>query len=269
MRRSIATVTMSGTLREKLNAASSAGFAGIELMEADIAGHKPREIAAMVADFGIEIDVLQPFRNFEGVSSEQHMANVERARRAFDLMAELGTSLMLVCSNTSEDAICDDHLSSDQLAEIADIAVDRSLKVGFEALSWGTCISTYDHAYKVVRTANHEGLGIVLDSFHTLALQDPLSDMPSIDPARVFYVQIADAPMLSLPLIDWSRHHRRLAGNGDMDVGAFLRSVAETGYDGTISLEIFSDELKRKSALEVAREGMNSLITLEASICVQ
>ncbi|QCL97746.1 sugar phosphate isomerase/epimerase family protein [Agrobacterium tumefaciens] len=266
MKRSIATVTMSGTLKEKLNAASSAGFAGIELMESDIAGHKPREIAAMISDFGLEIDVLQPFRNFEGVSSEQHMANLERARRAFDLMAELGTSLMLVCSNTSDVAICDDNLSSDQLAEIADIAADRSLKIGFEALSWGTCISTYDHAYKVVRTANHKGLGIVLDSFHTLALQDPLLDIPSIDPGQLFYVQIADAPMLSLPLIDWSRHHRRLPGNGDMDVGAFLRSVTQTGYNGTISLEIFSDELKGRPALEVAREGMDSLKKLEADI---
>ncbi|WP_234689295.1 sugar phosphate isomerase/epimerase family protein [Allorhizobium ampelinum] len=259
---------MSGTLQEKLQAASAAGFAGIELLEGDIAGHKPGEVASMVADLGLQIDILQPFRDFEGVLPEQHAANLEKAKRAFDLMAELGTSLMLVCSNTSESAICDDELSSDQLAEIADLAIERSIKIGFEALSWGTCISTYEHAYRVVCAAQHRALGIVLDSFHTLAVSDSLSNLHALDPEHVSYVQIADAPRLALPLIDWSRHHRRLPGHGDLDVAGFLRAITEAGYDGTISLEIFSDELKRRPASEVALDGMSSLIELENALAL-
>ena len=69
MRRSIATVSMSGTLRQKLEAIAAARFDGIELFENDFVnfdGSAARP-AAMAADLGLAIDLYQPFRDFEGM----------------------------------------------------------------------------------------------------------------------------------------------------------------------------------------------------------
>jgi hypothetical protein len=71
---------------------------------------------------------------------------------------------------------------------------------------------------------------------------------------------------LDLPLIEWSRHHRCLPADGDLDVSGFLAAVLATGYQGPISLEIFGDALKLLPAEEIARRGMRSLISLERQI---
>ena len=55
----------------------------------------------MVRDHGLEITLFQPFRDFEGMPEPQRTRTFDRAERKFDLMEELGTDLMLVCSNVS------------------------------------------------------------------------------------------------------------------------------------------------------------------------
>ena len=55
----------------------------------------------MVRDHGLEITLFQPFRDFEGMPEPQRARAFDRAERKFDLMGELGTDLMLVCSNVS------------------------------------------------------------------------------------------------------------------------------------------------------------------------
>src|SRR5579862_5816049 len=103
MRRSIATVCLSGTLEEKLAAAAYAGFDGIELFEADLIGSRlsPREVRARAAELDLTIDLYQPFRDFEGVSPKQLERNLHRAEAKFEVMEELEVTLMLVCSNVS------------------------------------------------------------------------------------------------------------------------------------------------------------------------
>ena len=105
MQRSIATVSLSGTLPEKLEAIAAAGFDGVEIFENDLLYYdgSPREIRQMCADLGIAITLFQPFRDFEGCRRDRLPRNLERAERKFDLMQELGTDLVLVCSNASAD----------------------------------------------------------------------------------------------------------------------------------------------------------------------
>src|SRR5215468_5067731 len=99
MRKSIATVCLSGTLEEKLAAAAQVGFDGVEIFESDLVscGSSPRQIRRLCTDLGLRIELYQPFRDFEGVPAEQLVANLERARRKFDVMNELGVDILLVC----------------------------------------------------------------------------------------------------------------------------------------------------------------------------
>ena len=73
MKFSIATVSLGGTLPEKLAAIAAAGFEGVEIFEADVLAHEgsPAEIGRMVRDQGLEIVAFQPFRDFEGMPEPQ------------------------------------------------------------------------------------------------------------------------------------------------------------------------------------------------------
>ncbi|WP_341911036.1 TIM barrel protein [Ferrovibrio terrae] len=265
MRRSIATVSLSGTLSEKLEAAAAARFHAVEIFENDLLffNGSPRQVRGLAKDLGLEIVLFQPFRDFEGVSDAQLKRNLDRAEKKFDVMAELGAPLMLVCSNVAPDAIGDPERSAAQMYELAERAGKRGLKIGLEALAWGTHINTYGHAWQVVKTANHPHLGVVLDSFHTLALGDTPDAITDIPGNKIFFVQLADAPKLSMDILSWSRHFRCFPGQGDLDVTSFTLKALEAGYTGPLSLEIFNDDFRAASTRLTAVDGMRSLNYLE------
>jgi len=111
MRKSIASVSLSGTLIDKLEAIAAAGFDGVEIFEPNLLAHEgtAREVARQAADLGLAIDLFQPLRDFEGVPDDEFRRNLERAENRFDVMGELGAPLMLVCSNTGADVADDDE----------------------------------------------------------------------------------------------------------------------------------------------------------------
>src|SRR5262245_16236490 len=103
MIRSIATVSIGGSLNEKLRAIAAAGFNAVELFENDFTcfDGSARDVARMCADLGLGICALQPFRDFEGMPEPLRSRGFKRAEKKFDLMQELGTDLLLICSNVS------------------------------------------------------------------------------------------------------------------------------------------------------------------------
>src|SRR6188472_279295 len=193
MRRSIATVSMSGTLRQKLQAIAAARFDGIELFEADFVNFagSAADLRAMAGDLGLSIDLYQPFRDFEGMPDADHARNCDRAERKFDLMQALGAPTLLVCSNTSERSLADPQRSAAQLHELAERAARRNLRIGYEALAWGRHVNRYRQAWAIVERADHPHLGLVLDSFHTLSLGDDPSAIATIPGEKIFFLQMA------------------------------------------------------------------------------
>jgi 4-hydroxyphenylpyruvate dioxygenase len=263
--RSIATVSLSGALDEKLRATASAGFDAVEIFENDLLSFSgsPRDVGNLCRDLGLEICAFQPFRDFEGMPEPQRARNLARAERKFDLMQELGTDLLLVCSNISPASLGGIDRAAADFRELGERAASRGLRVGFEALAWGRHVNDYRDAWEIVRRADHKSIGIILDSFHALAPAFPTNPIQSIPADKIFLVQLADAPKLGLDVLSWSRHFRCFPGQGDLPVTDFVRAVRTTGYEGPLSLEIFNDQFRAGSPVRTATDGLRSLILLE------
>jgi len=264
MKKSIATVSLSGTLTDKLDAIAAAHFDGVEIFEPNLrsCNGTAREIGHYAKSLGLSVELFQPLRDFEGVSDEQLRRNLDRAEAAFDTMEDLGATLMLVCSNTAADIPDDEERITTQLSELAERAGRRGLKIGYEALAWGTCVATFDKAFRIVERANNPHLGLILDSFHTLVRREDWSSLADLPANRIFFVQLGDAPALDLDALSLRRNHPRMPGQGDLDVAGFLRAVLATGYTGTVSLEIFNEKTL-ESAPATARAAMHALLSVE------
>ena len=264
MKTSIATVSISGELPEKLEAIARAGFDGVEIFENDFLAFdgSPKDVGKMVRDFGLEITLFQPFRDFEGMPANLRQRTFDRAERKFDVMQELGTDLVLVCSNVSPVSLGGIDRAADDFRELGDRAAKRGLKVGYEALAWGRHINDHRDAWEIVRRADHHNIGLILDSFHTLSRKIDINSIRSIPKDKIFIVQLADAPLIDMDLLYWSRHFRNMPGEGDLPVTAFTAAIAETGYDGYFSLEIFNDQFRGGSTRSIAADGHRSLIYL-------
>ena len=264
MKTSIATVSISGNLREKLEAIAAAGFDGIEIFEQDFIADaaSPAEIGRMVRDHGLEITLFQPFRDVEGLPEPLRARAFDRAERKFDVMQELGTDLVLMCSSCHPQALGGIDRAAADFAELGDRAAHRGLRIGYEALAWGRHVNDHRDAWEVVRRADHPNVGLILDSFHTLARRIDPDTIRRIPGDRIFFVQLADAPAIEMDLLYWSRHFRNMPGEGDLDVPGFLRAVMATGYAGPLSLEIFNDQFRGANARLVARDGYRALVAL-------
>ena len=267
MRYSIATVCLSGTLETKIAAISKAGFGFIEIFENDLVTSKntPETIATMISDAGLETIVYQPFRDFEGLTGRLRAKAFDRAERKFDLMARLDTDLLMVCSSVHPQATPGISRIANDLNELADRAVQRNMRVAYEALGWSHIISDYRDSWEVVRRANHPALGLCLDTFHIYSRQTEIDSVANIPGEKIFLVQIADAPKLSMDPLSWSRHHRCFPGQGQLDLGQFMEKLRQTSYDGPLSLEIFNDQFRAGNADGVALDGHRSLIYLNRS----
>ncbi|MGG5807742.1 bifunctional sugar phosphate isomerase/epimerase/4-hydroxyphenylpyruvate dioxygenase family protein [Falsiroseomonas sp. CW058] len=267
--KSIATVCLSGPLADKLEAAAAAGFDGVEIFENDLLTFDgtPAEVRRMCRDLGLAITIFQPFRDFEAMPEPQRARNLDRAERKFDTMAALGTDLLLVCSSVHAAAIDDPARAAADLHEMAERAAQRGLRVCYEALAWGRHVNRWRQAWEVVRRAGHPALGLCLDSFHTLSLGDDLAGLAAAVPGeKLFFLQLADAPRLSMDVLSWSRHHRLFPGQGELTVAPFLRDVLAAGYAGPVSLEVFNDEFRAAPSRRIARDGLRSLTWLDEAV---
>lgn len=268
LRTAIATVCLSGTLDDKLAAAAEAGFDGIELFENDLLASRrsPAEIRQRCADLGLSIDLYQPFRDFEAVPPDVLAANLRRAEHKFDVMAELGVDTVLVCSSVSQEAIDDDDLAAEQLHLLGSRAAERGLRIAYEALAWGRFVNGYEHAWRIVRRAAHPALGVCLDSFHILSKGDDPRAIRAIPGEKIFFLQLADAPVLPMDVLQWSRHHRLFPGQGDFDLTTFTRNVLDAGYRGPLSLEVFNDVFRQSDPYRAAVDALRSLVSLQDSL---
>jgi 4-hydroxyphenylpyruvate dioxygenase len=265
MRTGIATVCLSGTLKEKMQACAIAGFDGIEIFEQDLVTSplSPEDVRKMATDLGLGLDLYQPFRDFDGVTPELLKANLRRAEAKFKLMARLGMDTILVCSNVATATIDDDGLRAEQLAQLAGLAGDHGVKVAYEALAWGKYVNDYEHAYRLVETVDHPNLGTCLDSFHILSRDWETSHIEAFNPEKIFFVQVADAPKLSMDVLSWSRHYRVFPGEGQFELAKFMGHVVRAGYTGPVSLEVFNDVFRQSDVERTAVDAMRSLIWLE------
>nr|WP_284711021.1 sugar phosphate isomerase/epimerase and 4-hydroxyphenylpyruvate domain-containing protein [Brevibacterium sp. XM4083] len=258
---------MSGTLEEKLRAASRAGFDGVEIFEQDlvVSPLSPEAVRELAGDLGISLDLYQPFRDFEGVDEEQFAANLDRAHAKFTLMRRLGIGTMLLCSNVGTATISDDTVAAGHLRRLGDLAAQFDIDVAYEALAWGRFVSEYDHAWQIVERTDHPHIGTCLDSFHILSRGTDLDLISEIPGEKIFFLQLADAPALTMDVLSWSRHHRVFPGEGAWNLPDFLARVVDSGYRGPVSLEVFNDSFRQSDTDRTAVDGLRSLRWLEAT----
>lgn len=226
----------------------------------------PADIRHLAADLGLKITLFQPFRDFEGASRSQFAVNMERARRKFALMHELGCDTMLLCSNVQPDCSADVELQIADLRALAELAEQEQIRIGYEALAWGTHVNRWHQAWSRVKSVNSPALGIVLDSFHVLARGDTLQRLGEVPPEKITFVQMADAPLMKMDILEWSRHFRCFPAQGQLPLVDFACDLTRCGYRGPWSLEIFNDSFRASPNGATAKDGYRSLLWLEEQV---
>jgi sugar phosphate isomerase/epimerase len=268
------TITFAGSLEAKLDAMRAAGFEQVMLNARDIVGHPGGVEAAVrvVKQSGLRTTGFQVLRDFEGLEGHLHHYKVDIAKSMLQMCSALGSPVLLVCSSTSRHASDDPAKIASSLRQLAMLALPLNIKIAFEALSWGRHINQFPQAWEVIERANCPNLGIGLDSFHVFATKTPLDALDSIDPAKIYLVQLSDFMWNEVPTFEdrmtTARTFRVFPGEGvhSAQLADFALRLDKLGYRGDYSFEVFNDDYQQIPLPVVAQRGRSSATWLAEDV---
>ncbi|MGH3356957.1 MAG: bifunctional sugar phosphate isomerase/epimerase/4-hydroxyphenylpyruvate dioxygenase family protein, partial [Nocardioidaceae bacterium] len=149
---------------------------------------------------------------------------------------------------------------------LAERASAHGIVLAYEALAWGRHVNDPTHAWKIVEYADHPNLGTCLDSFHVLSRGWDPAAVREIPGDKIVFLQLADAPLMAMDVLQWSRHYRCFPGQGGLDVAGLVSHALAAGYTGPLSLEIFNDVFRQSDSRRTAKDAMRSLLALEDDV---
>ena len=265
-RTAVATVCLSGALEDKLAAAATAGFDGVEIFEPDLVASpmSPGEVRLRCADLGLSIDLYQPFRDLDSTDDDRLAANHRRAEHKFDVMARPGhrhrAGVLLGRRRRRRGPRPARRASSHGLA---DRAAERGLRLAYEALAWGRHVDTWEASWDVVRRADHPALGLCLDSFHVLSRGVRPGRDRGRSPARSSSSSSSPTPRCSRwTCCSGAATTGSSPARAAFDLPRFLAAVLAAGYAGPLSLEVFNDVFRQADPGRTAVDAHRSLLAL-------
>jgi sugar phosphate isomerase/epimerase len=268
------TITLAGSLPDKLRAMREAGFSQVMLSARDLTQHPGGvdEAVACVRASGLRVTGFQVLRDFEGLSGHLHGYKVDVAKSMIGMAAAVGAPLLLACSSTSQHASADLDPIARDLRKLAMLALPHGIRIAYEGLSWGRHINEYTQAWAAVERAHMFNLGLGIDSYHIFATGTSLEPLDEVDPSKVFFVQLSDFMWQEVRTPEermaTARTFRVFPGegvHGEALTDLVLR-LDRMGYDGDYSFEVFNDDYQQMPPATVAQRACRAAVWLAEDV---
>ena len=264
------TISLAGTLPQKLAAIEGAGFSQVMLMARDLVGHAEGidDAVRVVKASGLRVTGFQVLRDFEGLSGHLHDYKIDVAKSMLEMCRAVGAKVLLVCSSTSTHASGDPDALARDLRKLAMLALPLGIRIAYEGLSWGRHVNEFTTAWDIVCRADAPNLGIGIDSFHAFATKTALVDLDVLDPDKIFLVQLADFMWNEIPSVEeriaTARHFRVFPGEGvhSEALAELVMRLDRLGYRGDYSFEVFNDDYQQMPLPVVAERARRSAVWL-------
>jgi sugar phosphate isomerase/epimerase len=152
------------------------------------------------------------------------------------------------------------NLHVQRLKRLAEVLANHGLRFGLEFVAPHHLRRKWRHEFlftpgQMLELAAEvgENVGLLVDCFHVHTSGDTWETVAGIPAGKIVLAHLNDAPPIPVPQVQDG--HRLLPGEGAIDVPAFIGALKRAGYDGPVSLEVFSDALRAMPPLEAARKA--------------
>jgi sugar phosphate isomerase/epimerase len=127
----------------------------------------------------------------------------------------------------------------------ADAAQHTDAKIVYEFMPFDVNVQTVDAAIAVVAGAGAPNGGVAIDTWHMTKLGIAPDELKRIPLEHLSWIELSDGQIASREdLVDETINHRRLPGEGEFDIRAYIRACEEHGYAGPWGVEVLSEELR-------------------------
>jgi 2-keto-myo-inositol isomerase len=179
--------------------------------------------------------------------------NLDAFKKRCEQFAELGAPLVYSPCATAAQFMPDDYVRClDNIRQSAEVARQFKLKVAAEFVRNSTFLASLPTALRLHREAAHPNFGILFDCYHFWSGPSKFEDMDLIRPGEIIHAHLNDTQDLPRELLDL--HSRVIPGDGVAPLTKILRKLADKGYEGPISVELFLPKFQEADPFELAKE---------------
>jgi sugar phosphate isomerase/epimerase len=106
-------------------------------------------------------------------------------------------------------------------------------------------VNTLDAALTLVTNAAPDNGGLAIDTWHMSKLGIAPDELRRIPPRYLTWVELSDGQFEDMDdPIDETINHRRLPGDGEFEIPAYVDVCSEIGYEGPWGVEVLSAALR-------------------------
>lgn len=180
-------------------------------------------------------------------------AALDNLKRRCEMYANMGLDRVYSPTTCNKKIMDDDYKAGvDNMDDAGDVAKQFNMKLRIEFLRTSTFISTLPTLLKMTRAAAHPNIEPMLDCYHFWSGLNKFEDLDTIRNGEIGHVHFQDVPDMPRELLDLST--RIIPGDGISPLTRILGKLAEKGYAGPLSVELFLPKFQQGDPYEVARE---------------
>jgi 4-hydroxyphenylpyruvate dioxygenase len=257
--------------RRSLEGWARAGIKNVELTSASLDEFLKSDTLpaarSLISDLG-----LTPVSSACGVTgiwepNPNRAAALDNFKKRCEMFSSIGLTTTYAPTTTTQKFTLDDYKAGAQnMHEVGEIAKQFRMTATVEAVRASSFISTLPTLLRVTREAAHPNLRPLLDCYHFWSGLNKLEDLDLIRPGEIGHVHFQDVPAMPRELLDNTT--RLIPGDGVSPLVLILRKLAEKGYAGPLSVELFLPEFQQGDPYDVARRirGKAELVIHQAGV---
>ena len=235
--------------RDRCAAAQRVGFAGIGIWHADLEHvlerRTLREMKQILDDHGLtylELEFLMDW--FLDEDDERRRASDASRRLLFEAASVLGAHHVKV--GNIPGTPCELPRLTEAFAELcAEAAEHHDAKMVYEFMPPDVNVQDLDTALAIVDGADAKNGGIAIDTWHMSKMGIPPVEMLRIPAQYLSWVELSDGQWEDMAdPIDEVINHRKLPGEGEFPIRAYVEAFRQAGYTGPWGVEVLSEELR-------------------------
>jgi 2-keto-myo-inositol isomerase len=252
--------TMPYTLESDVECAAKIGFQGIEVWKSKLdqflQNKSIESFKSLLMQHNIDVAAICAFSGYVFCSEEEFKKKVKETEKYLEIASYIGCKNIVVCAEGFEskirEKIVEAHAS--RLSKLAEVGEAYGVKV---AMEW---FWNLRDANEVIKRANNDNLGLVIDTFHWYKGDGNLDNIDLIPADKLFLVHINDCE--DLPREKLNDKNRLYCGLGVIPLIEILKIFKQKNYQGYLSVEIFREEYWKKDPLTISKEAFESLIKI-------
>lgn len=255
-------------LKERAEAAAAAGFVGLGLETNDLAHYVNTigypGIRKIIEGAGLEYIEFEVLTDWFTDGDRRAASDITR-KFLLEAAAELGAAqiktvgeILLAPGPGGEVSNWPIEKVGDEFGQLCREAARAGTRASIELVP-SSAVRDLETGRRIVDHAGEPNGGLLIDIWHMARGGIPYDEVANLPPYLVTAVEVDDAMQQQVGTIfEDTINNRKLPGEGELDVPAFLHSIMLTGYQGVYGVEIVSDEHRHRTLEDAARSSFDS-----------